>query len=382
MFVTNQVKNNYIYNNKYVKFIYYIGFVFLKMGKRIYCIFVLMKIIRLILLPLSLLYGLIVYIRNFFYDKNIFKSTSFNLPVIAVGNLSTGGTGKSPQIEYLINLLNNKYAVATLSRGYKRKSKGFILADDKSNADILGDEPYQFYTKFTDITVAVDADRVNGIKNLLEFYPKPDVVLLDDAYQHRKVKAGFYILLTAYGDLYADDFILPAGNLREGRAGARRSDVIIVTKCPPNLTQEEQQIIKQKLKPEQNQEVYFTFIDYDTFAYSSSGKINIKELNKQDKLLVAGIAKPEPFFNYLKGDNDICKTYPDHHYFSDREIDELEKLSESRIIVTTEKDYMRLKGKLPKEKLFYLPIRSSFINNEDSFTKTILNYVGKSTGNR
>ncbi len=341
-----------------------------------------MKTLRLLLLPLSALYGLVIYVRNFFYNIGVFRSTSFNIPVIVIGNLSTGGTGKSPQTEYLINLLKNQYAVATLSRGYKRKSKGFILADSKSNADIIGDEPYQFHTKFPDIIVGVDADRVNGIENLLKCNPKPEVILLDDAYQHRRVKAGFYILLTAYGDLYADDFILPAGNLREGRAVAKRADVIIVTKCPQTLSNEQQDAIKQKLKPQQNQEVYFTFIEYDAFAYSDNGKINIEELKKQDKLLVAGIAKPEPFFDYLKGNNDMCKTFPDHHYFSDSDIAGLEKLSENRIIITTEKDYMRLKGKLPEDKLFYLPIKSSFINNEDSFTKTILNYVGKSTGNR
>lgn len=341
-----------------------------------------MKMLRLFLLPFSLLYGLIVYIRNFFYDAGIFKSTSFNIPVIAIGNLSTGGTGKSPQTEYLINLLKKQYAIATLSRGYKRKSKGFILADNNSNADILGDEPYQFHTKFPGIWVAVDADRVNGIENLLKCTPKPEVVLLDDAYQHRRVQAGFYILLTAYDDLYADDFILPAGNLREGRSGAKRADVIIVTKCPRDLSEKGQKAIRQKLKPQNNQEVYFTFIEYDNFAYSGNGKINTDELKKHDKLLVAGIAKPAPFFNYLKGGNDICKTYPDHYYFSDKDITGLKTLSENRSIVTTEKDYMRLKGKLPEEKLFYLPIKSSFINNEGSFTKTILNYVGKSTGNR
>lgn len=339
-----------------------------------------MKMLRLFLLPFSLLYGLIVYIRNFFYDAGIFKSTSFNIPVIAIGNLSTGGTGKSPQTEYLINMLKKQYAIATLSRGYKRKSKGFILADNNSNADILGDEPYQFHTKFPDVTVAVDADRVNGIQNLLQLNPKPEVILLDDAYQHRRVQAGFYILLTAYGDLYTDDFILPAGNLREGRAGTKRADIIIVTKCPPNLSNRQQQAIKQKLKPQKNQEVYFTFIEYDAFAYSGNYKID--ELKKRDKVLVAGIAKPEPFFDYLKGGNYICKTYPDHHYFSDKDITGLKTLSENRIIITTEKDYMRLKGKLPEDKLFYLPIKSSFINNEDSFTKTILNYVAKSTGNR
>src|SRR6187431_243810 len=182
-----------------------------------------MNSLRKILFPFAVLYGFITGIRNFLFDKGILKSYSFDLPIIAVGNLSVGGTGKTPQIEYLIRLLSDKYKVATLSRGYKRKSEGFVFANENSNALELGDEPFQFYQKFKHILVAVDADRKNGIEQLLSSSIKPEVILLDDAYQHRKVKAGFYIMLTAYGDLFCDDYMLPAGNLRETRSGVQRA---------------------------------------------------------------------------------------------------------------------------------------------------------------
>src|SRR5690606_31086598 len=171
-----------------------------------------MKQLRFLLFPFGILYWIITFIRNFLYDKEVFKSYIAPIPVIAVGNLSVGGTGKSPQIEYLIRLLSDKYSLATLSRGYKRKSKGFVLADQTTKVEDLGDEPFQFFSKFNNIRVAVDSDRTNGIQKLLQLKNPPEIILLDDAYQHRKVKASFYILLTAYNDLYCDDFILPVGN--------------------------------------------------------------------------------------------------------------------------------------------------------------------------
>lgn len=349
-----------------------------------------MNLLRKLLFPFAILYGLITSIRNFLFDKGILKSYSFDLPVIAVGNLSVGGTGKTPQIEYLIRLLSDKYKIATLSRGYKRQSKGFILAEASSTAAILGDEPFQFYKKFPSIQVAVDADRKNGIEQLLSQSNKPEVILLDDAFQHRKVKAGFYILLTSYGDLYSDDFMLPTGNLRESRSGAERANVIIVTKCPFNLSLDEQHDIKNKLKVSENQELYFTFIAYEEFIYAENRKINVNEIQSAAKILVAGIAKPEPFFAYLQDSNDVCLSFPDHHSFTDKDILEIKNLAQNNIIITTEKDYVRLKGSLPSEQLFYLPIQSSFVSGPDSeasergdnFDKTIIDYVGKSTRNR
>jgi tetraacyldisaccharide 4'-kinase len=341
-----------------------------------------MNLLRKLLFPFAILYGLITSIRNFLFNKGILKSYSFDLPIVAVGNLSVGGTGKTPQIEYLIGLLSDKYKVATLSRGYKRQSTGFILAEATSNAVIIGDEPFQFYKKFATIQVAVDVDRKNGIEQLLSLPEKPEVILLDDAFQHRKVKAGLYILLTSYGDLYSDDFMLPTGNLRESSSGAKRANVIIVTKCPSNLSPDEQNEIKNKLKLSINQELYFTYIDYDDCIYSENRKIKVDEIRVFDKVLVAGIAKPEPFFNYLKNINDACLSFPDHHDFTDKDILEIKNAAQNKIVITTEKDYVRLKGSLPNDQLFYLPIKSSFISGSDNFDKNILNYVGTSTANR
>lgn len=334
-----------------------------------------MNLLRKILFPFAILYGFITSIRNFLFDKGIFKSYSFDIPIIAVGNLSVGGTGKTPQIEYLIRLLSPKYKVATLSRGYKRKSEGFVLANSNSNAEILGDEPFQFYKKFNTIQVAVDANRKNGIEQLLSQTNKPEVILLDDAFQHRKVKAGFYILLTSYGDLYSDDFMLPTGNLRESRSGAKRANLVIVTKCPTTLSLEEQNKITAKLNLNPNQEIYFSYINYDDSIYSENKSIAISEIKKADKLLLAGIAKPEPFFTHLKNPNDDCLTFSDHHHFSEKEISEIENKANNKIIITTEKDFVRLKGSLSKEQLFYLPIRSTFLSRSKKFDKTIFDFM-------
>ena len=349
-----------------------------------------MNVLRKLLFPFAILYGIITSIRNFLFDKGILKSYTFDLPVIAVGNLSVGGTGKTPQIEYLIRLLSKTYKVATLSRGYKRQSTGFILAEANSNASILGDEPFQFYEKFKEIQVAVDANRKNGIEQLLLQPEKPEVILLDDAFQHRKVKAGFYILLTSYGDLYANDCMLPTGNLRESRSGAQRANVIIVTKCPIGLSHDEQTDISNRLKINATQELYFTGIAYDAFVYGEHHKKQVHEIQVVAKVLVAGIAKPEPFFNYLKNADDVCLTFPDHHHFTEEDILEIKKVARGKSIITTEKDYVRLKGSLPSGQLFYLPIQSVFLSDggynaleqTKKFNKTIIEYVGTSTRNR
>ncbi|MFD1601735.1 tetraacyldisaccharide 4'-kinase [Flavobacterium artemisiae] len=337
-----------------------------------------MNILRKILFPFAVLYGFITSIRNFLFDNGFLKSTSFDLPVIAVGNLSVGGTGKTPQIEYLIRLLSDKYKIATLSRGYKRKSDGFVLADENANAEILGDEPFQFYQKFPNVMVAVDANRTNGITQLLSQNEKPEIILLDDAYQHRKVKAGFYILLTSYDDLYADDFMLPTGNLRESRSGAERANIVVVTKCPNNLTEEQQAKIRLKLKLSCSQQIFFTFINYDEVIYGAAEKISVSEIKSESKILLAGIAKPKPFFDYLKNENDECLTFPDHHHFSDADLETIQNKANGKKIITTEKDYVRLKDSKLISQLYYLPIKSSFINHQQNFDATILEYVKKS----
>jgi len=347
-----------------------------------------MILLRKLLFPLAIVYGFITFLRNYLYDKGIIKSYAFDIPVIAVGNLSVGGTGKTPQIEYLIRLLSPNYKVATLSRGYKRKSEGFVLADENSNAEILGDEPYQYYTKFTTIQVAVDADRKNGIEQLLSQSAAPEIILLDDAFQHRKVKAGFYILLTSYDDLFCDDFMLPTGNLRESISGAKRANVIIVTKCPSNITLSEQEEISKKLrrsflrKDDKSVTIFFSCIDYDDKVYNTNESIAVNDLKSIPKILLAGIAKPKPFFEFLQSEGDEIMTFPDHHHFSENDINAIKNKANDKIIITTEKDFVRLKAKILKKQLYYLPIQSQMVANQDAFDQTILNYVGTSTRNR
>lgn len=326
-----------------------------------------------------MLYGVITSVRNFLFDKGFLKSYSFDIPVIVVGNLSVGGTGKTPQIEYLIRLLSSNYNVATLSRGYKRKSKGFLLADSNSNAEILGDEPFQIHNKFPSIKVAVDADRKNGIEQLLRLKNRPNVILMDDAFQHRKVKAGFYILLSSFDELFCDDFMLPTGNLRERRKGAKRANVIIVTKCPKDLSEIAQRKIEKKIGL--NIPIFFSYIDYDNLIYNDITSKSVTDIENVDKLLLAGIAKPEHFFSYLQAEKDVTVVYPDHHHFTENDIKEIENKANNKLIITTEKDYVRLKNQ-KLNSLFYLPIKSSFISRGDDFDKTILNYVGASSRNR
>lgn len=331
-----------------------------------------MIILRYLLFPFAILYGWITSIRNFLYDKGILKSYSFDIPIIAVGNLSVGGTGKTPQIEYLIRLLLPNYKIATLSRGYKRKSKGYVLADINSTAENLGDEPFQMHQKFPSIKVAVDADRKNGIENLIKLDDKPDVILLDDAFQHRKVKAGLYIMLSAYDDIFYDDFMLPTGNLRESRSGAKRADIIVITKCPKELSISEQERIKAKIKFEVP--IFFSFVDYDDNVYGKKETIRISEIIDKDKLIIAGIAKPEPFFNFIKRENDSIMIFSDHHNFSENDINTIREKSNGKIIITTEKDYVRLKTQ-NLNNLYYLPIKSSILINEQTFNSLVTEYL-------
>lgn len=338
-----------------------------------------MNFIRKILFPVAFVYWMVTWLRNYFYDKQIFKSKSYDLPIIAVGNLSVGGTGKTPQIEYLIRLLQDKYKLATLSRGYKRETDGFFLANTTTTVKEIGDEPFQFFTKFPKINVAVDANRVNGINQLLAIENKPEVILLDDAFQHRKVKAGFYILLTTYSELFCDDFILPFGNLREPSLGKKRANMIIVTKCPEDISDLAMSEIKMKLGVAVP--VFFSKIEYDEFSYSEIDSKNTSEIMEEEKVIVTGIAKPFPFISFLKKENDLILEFSDHHNFTQNEINAIKEASKDKLIVTTEKDFMRLKGGLPREQVYYLPIKSTIIKDADLFDKIILDYVGKSKRN-
>lgn len=335
-----------------------------------------MKILRKILIPFSLLYGVILKLRNFAYDRSwFFSSTSFNLPIICVGNLSLGGTGKSPTIEYLIRLLKNNYTVATLSRGYGRKTTGFLEVQNHHSAMQVGDEPLQFKNKFPTIKVAVDEQRVRGINQLLDS-SQIDVILLDDAYQHRKVKPGIHILLTVYNDLYCDDWVLPAGNLREPASGANRAELILVTKCPPLLSIEKQQSVFRKLKLHPHQSLFFSYIDYAKSVFSKNEEKCLADL--KDFTLVTGIAKPKPLLNFLNEVNPPKNhiAFPDHHNFTEKEIAQL-KLH--HIILTTEKDFARLKDFLLPSQLYYIPIEMKIINQQNAFNELILNYVAKSS---
>ncbi len=324
-----------------------------------------MKNLRKILFPFSLIYAAITSLRNFLYDKNIKKSIGFDIPVIAVGNLSVGGTGKTPMVEYLIRLLADKYNLAVLSRGYKRKSKGFYLANDITTIEEIGDEPFQYHSKFKNIHVAVNADRVEGVTKILAALPKTEIVLLDDAFQHRKIKASFYIMLTAYNDLFYNDLVLPAGNLRECKSGVKRANVVVVTKCPKNLSEAEMLQIKSRIDID-NDKIFFSTINYHQAVTNNVEEIPVIDL-KNDFIAVAGIAKPEYFYEYLNCTKNDCLTFPDHHFFSDQDLKNILQKANGRKIITTEKDYMRLQNQLPKNQLFYLPIEMDFIKEIEQF---------------
>ncbi len=331
-----------------------------------------MNILRKILFPFSWLYGGITALRNLFYDKGWWESKNYTTPIICVGNLSTGGTGKSPMIEFLIQFLIKDYQVSVLSRGYKRKTTGFRVVIKSSTAEDVGDEPLQFKHNFPEVTVAVCADRQEGIENLKV---KADIILLDDAFQHRKVKASTNVLLTTFSDLYINDHILPTGNLRESKRGAKRADIIIVTKCPEGVAYAKLQEIQFKLNLKPYQKIYFSKIGYDENIIGVTETLSLNYLENKSFTLVTGIANPKPLVDYLKkkGLNFEHLKYPDHHHFS---TSDLKQLKEKDIILTTEKDYMRLQSKLEKFAIYYLPIKTIILKNQEEYFKEyIINEV-------
>jgi len=336
-----------------------------------------MKLLRKILFPIVPIYFIVTWLRNKLYDYGLKKSTSYDFPVICVGNLSVGGTGKTPMIEYLIRILANSKKVATLSRGYGRRTTGFILADETDNAITIGDEPYQFYRKFEDILVAVDANRRRGIKEL-KSSTATEVVLLDDAFQHRKITSGLSILLTSFENLYSSDMVLPTGDLREPRSGAKRADIIVVTKCPESLSESAKIATAKKLSLDLNQTLFFSWITYDQYVYGQTEREQLKSFKNQSVTVITGIAKPELFLRYLN--SKIVKykhvKFNDHHNFSKSEID---NLKQSETIITTEKDYVRLARHFldSTTSLYYLPIEFK-IDKEQEFANLILNYVKSS----
>lgn len=317
-----------------------------------------MWLLRKILFPVSLVYGLVVYLRNRLYDWGILPSKSYKTPIIAVGNLNVGGTGKTPMIELLINLLQKEYKVAVLSRGYRRKSTGFVLAEPNSTFEQLGDEPFQLFSKFSGITVAVDADRQNGIA-ILERDIQPDVILLDDAFQHRKVQAGFSIVLTAFDSLYTTDWYLPTGNLRDSKKEARRADVLVVTKNPLDLSEAQQLKIKQQLRPMSQQRMLFSYLEYDAVLKGNGSLKAIDDLKDKKITLVTGIANPKPLVDFLNSNGVSFEhlSFKDHHFFTAKEI---KMLNKKLNLLTTEKDYMRLEKSL--DNCNYLTIKHLFFD--------------------
>jgi tetraacyldisaccharide 4'-kinase len=348
------------------------------------------RVLQIILYPLSLVYGLIMQIRNLLFNLGILPSARFEKPVISVGNITCGGTGKTPHIEYIIKLLAPPLHVAELSRGYGRKSRGFILGSEHSNVKDIGDEPMQFLKKFPGIKVAVDERRRRGIQFLLQKHPDLDVILLDDAFQHRYVKAGISILLTDYHRLYMEDYVLPSGNLREFRSGAKRADIIIVTKTPKIFSPITRRRILEEMKPGSHQRVYFSYIRYNdpVPAYEDEGFTFPKKVT--NILLFTGIANDYPVQEHL---GRLCSElvvmkYPDHHPYKEKDIDEIIKKyhdlpTQKKIIITTEKDLMRLKTpeldtKLQSLPLFYLPMEVDFHGaDKESFNSEIITYVKK-----
>ncbi|PQJ77884.1 tetraacyldisaccharide 4'-kinase [Polaribacter porphyrae] len=337
-----------------------------------------MRFLRILLFPFAIIYDIVTTIRNYFFDINLFKSTDFKIPIVVVGNLNVGGTGKTPQIEYLIRLLKNSYKTAILSRGYKRETTDFVLINKEHTYKDVGDEPLQYFRKFLNVTVAVDANRVRGVQNLVSL-KSPEVILLDDAYQHRKIKGSFYILLTKYDDLFTDDFLLPTGNLRESRRGAKRADVILVTKCPNQLVKSKKDTICNTLS-KYNKNVFFTTISYADDLRGCDKKMTIHDLKNYEVLLITGIANPEPLLDFLNNKQITFKhlAFSDHHNFTNLEIVNIQQKfdaikSEQKIILTTEKDYVRLVNKI--ENLTYIEIETVFIDDDDKFDDTILSHI-------
>ncbi|HEY9535859.1 MAG TPA: tetraacyldisaccharide 4'-kinase [Mucilaginibacter sp.] len=346
-----------------------------------------MKFLRLLLFPFSLIYGLIVIMRNWCYDTGLLTSRRFGLPVIAVGNLTIGGAGKSPMTEYLVRLLKKENKVATLSRGYGRRTKGYLLAGPNATADQMGDEPAQFKRKFPDITVAVCEKRVDGIEQLQNTH---DLIILDDAYQHRAVRPGLSILLFDYNSLSNPHLVLPAGNYREPFSGRWRADMIVVSKCPADMPGDEQERIVAAMAPLPYQQVFFSSINYMGLKDLAGNDAHTVIDQDSTIFLLTGIANPDPLLRYIKKHtlHVIQHNYPDHHRFSLKNITKLADefaacKAQKKLIITTEKDAQRLGeqelawlvNKLP---VLVLPISINFLNDrQGQFDQLIIEYVRK-----
>jgi tetraacyldisaccharide 4'-kinase len=322
------------------------------------------------------------------FKKKLFKSVGFNIPIICVGNLSLGGTGKSPMVEHLLSILSDDYKIATLSRGYKRKTKGYALAGAQTTALEIGDEPMQFHIKYPNVSVAVCERRIEAIPQLIQDVPNLSGIILDDAFQHREIIAGLNILLTDYSNLYCDDIFFPTGDLRDERRSASRANIIVVTKCPTNLTISERDEIIEKLYPEQHQSIFFTSIAYDTPYHIYNPNEEWVLTLRDEVLLVCGIANPLPLKEYLHENTHTYYqiSYSDHHIFSIEDLNEIKEkfdqiTSKSKLILTTEKDAVRLvkyTEELNDIPLYVLPIKPHFLfDAEKAFNSLVIDYLAQ-----
>lgn len=345
-----------------------------------------LKSFRILLFPLAVIYWFIIFIRNKLYDKRVLSSATFGLPLICVGNLSVGGTGKSPMVEFLVRNLKDDFRVATLSRGYKRKTTGYALANDRSDALEIGDEPMQFKLKFPDVPVAVGEERLDAISQLL--HDKPDIqsIILDDAFQHRVIKAGLNILLTDCNNLFTRDFYLPTGDLRDLKSSYKRAEIIVVTKCDPFLTEKEKEGIIEEIKPLETQHIFFTANRYPAPYHIIRHYETTSFLPGREILLVTGIANPQPLKDLLMDYSESYHMlhYPDHHIFTIDDWKDIKKRfdkieSEQKIILTTEKDAVRLakfREQLNGVPLYVIPLEHHFLfEGKDFFLSLVKSYI-------
>ena len=356
------------------------------------------RIAKIILLPISWLYALVMVLRNKLFDLKILRSSNFNdIITINVGNLNIGGVGKTPHVAYLVQLLQSDYKIAILSRGYKRLTKGFVLANETSSFEDIGDEPLQYKKKFKDCLIAVDEKRVRGIRQIKKIHPPTKVVLLDDAFQHRYINPDINILVTDYTNLYIYDNVLPSGRLREPTCGYKRADIIIVSKCPIVLSPIDRRRIIEEINPKDYQDIYFSYVSYKQlvpFNTSAENYLNLTDDRNSSVILLTGIANSFPLYYYLKNKYKVVEhmRFPDHHAFSENDMETLKTkfsnlIGNNKLIITTEKDLMRLS--LPKISslindlpVFYIPIEVNFHGDDKkNFDQQITNYVRKNTTN-
>ena len=340
-----------------------------------------MKKFKILLYPISLIYGLLVSIRNILFDIGILDSKVYKIPTIGIGNLSIGGTGKSILVDYLINLFKSDYHITTLSRGYNRDTKGYIHANSRSTAYEIGDEPFQFYSKHPEINVVVCEDRRKGMNIILKKLPQTELCIWDDIYQHRFVKPGLMILTTTYDKPYTKDKILPLGKLRESVSSSKRADIIIINKCPENISNVERERFTNSLNLFEHQKVYFSSLTYNEKIKSKSTSLNVSDLEKNEFILVTGIADSSYLVKFLN-DRDLVFThlkYKDHYNYSKPSIDRIKRISKGKYILTTEKDFGKLKLKIDSNNLFYIEVSIKFLNddNELGFNDTIEKYVSE-----